>query len=78
MAIEAKNVKRGYSGQFVGSPCGETRPSRKRNRDSTCRTGNRRWGGRGGGGVEEREEWEDLLVTRPESENELSQTNRSV
>ena len=35
-------------------------------------------GGRGGGGVEQREQWEDLLVTRPESENELSQTNRSV
>ena len=34
--------------------------------------------GPGGRDVEQREQWEDLLVTRPESENELSQTNRSV
>ena len=35
-------------------------------------------GGRGGRDVEQREQWEDLLVTRLESENELSQTNQSV
>ena len=35
-------------------------------------------GGRGSRDVEQREQLEDLLVTRPECENELSQTNRSV
>ena len=34
----------------------------------------RRWGG----GVEQQEQWEDPLTTQTESENELSQTNRSV
>ena len=35
-------------------------------------------GGWGGRDAEQREQWEDSLVTRPESENELSRTNRSV
>ena len=35
-------------------------------------------GGRGGGGVEQREQREDLLATQPDRENELSQTNRGV
>ena len=35
--------------------------------------------GRGGGeAVEQREQWENLLETQPDKENELSQTNRGV
>ena len=36
------------------------------------------WGGRGGGGDGQREQWEDLLATQPDREIELSQTNRGV
>ena len=36
-----------------------------------------RWGG-GGVGVEQREQWEDPLITQPEIDNELRQTNRGV
>ena len=32
----------------------------------------------GGGGVEQREQWENTLTNQPERGNELSQTNRSV
>ena len=35
-------------------------------------------GGRGGGGVEQREQWEGELATQPDREIELSQTNRGV
>ena len=35
-------------------------------------------GGRGDGGVGQREQWEDSLATQPDSEIELSQTNREV
>ena len=35
-------------------------------------------GGRGGGGVEQREQWEDPLATQPDREIELSQTSRGV
>ena len=35
-------------------------------------------GRRGGGGVGQREQWEDPLATRPDREIELSQTNRGV
>ena len=41
----------------------------------------RGWGerrGRGGGGVGQREQWEDPLATQPDREIELSQTNRGV
>ena len=34
--------------------------------------------GRGGGGVGQREQWEDPLATYPDREIELSQTNRGV
>ena len=33
---------------------------------------------RGGGGVGQREQWEDPLATQPDREIELSQTNRGV
>ena len=50
---------------------------------STGRSGRRRRkkageGGEGSGGVERREQWEDLSATQPDRENELSQTNRGV
>ena len=60
------------------SPGGGLRPLREGIRDSTGRRESRRTRGRGSGGVEHGEKWEDSLVTRPENENELSQTNRSV
>ena len=40
-------------------------------------SGGRR-GGRGCGGVGQREQWEDPLATQPGREIELSQTNREV
>ena len=49
-----------------------------RGKGTTGQSGSRKWRGAGGRDVEQREQWEDLLVTRPESENDLSQTNRSV
>ena len=56
--------------------------------NSTSRSGSRRSGGegegrrergeRGGGGVGQREQWENPLATQPVREIELSQTNRGV
>ena len=76
----------------MGSPSGGRGPSRERDRNSTGRSGSRkrvggegkegerRGGerGRGGGGVGQREQWEDPLATQLEGEFELSQTNRGV
>ena len=76
----------------MGCPSGGRGPSRERDRNSTSRSGNRRRGGggkgrkrgggerggRGGEGVGQREQWEDPLATQPDSEIELSQTNRGV
>ena len=76
----------------MGCPSGGKGPSRKRDRNSTCRSGSRRRGGGGegrersegerggcgGGGVGQREQWEDPLATQPDRELELSQTNRGV
>ena len=77
----------------MGCPSGGRGPSRERDRNSTGRSGSRRRGGgggegrerdigerggRGGGGVGQREKWEDPLATQPDREIELSQTNRGV
>ena len=35
-------------------------------------------GRQGGGGAEQREQWEDSLATRPKWESDLNQINRSV
>ena len=64
----------------MGCPSGRRGPLRERGRNSTSRSGSRRGGreGRGGRGVGQREQWEDLLATQSDKEIELSQTNRGV
>ena len=48
--------------------------------EATGRSGSRRrrGGGRGGGCIEQREQWEDPLATQPDRDIELSQTNRGA
>ena len=57
---DKRSQNRGCSGQFMGNPSGGRGPSRKRDRNSTGRSGSRRRrgerGGRGGGGVGQREQ----------------------
>ena len=66
----------------MGNPGDGRETSRKRDRDSTGRSGRRRRRRereeRGGGCVEHREQWEDPLATQTDRENELSQTNRGI
>ena len=40
--------------------------------------GGKDWGGGGGRGVEQREQWEDPLAIQPDRENELNHTNLRV
>ena len=51
-------------------------PLRENDRGYTGRSGSGRRSG--AGGVEQREQWEDLLAIQAGRENELSQTNHSV
>ena len=77
----------------MGSPSGGRGPSRERIKDSTGQSGSKKRrrgrgegdgegrgeeGGWGGKGIEQREQWEDPLVTQPNRENELSQINGGV
>ena len=73
--VKSSQLTRGCSWRFVGSPGGGRVLSRKRERDSTGRSGSR--GSRGArgrenGGVKRREQWEDPLTTQPGGENEMS------
>ena len=65
----------------MDNPSGGKGLSRERDRNSTGRRKDGRGGERGGregGCVEQREQWEDQLATQPDREIELSQTNREV
>ena len=63
----------------MGSPSGGRGTSRERGQGLYwSKRVEEEEGGEGGRCVEQREQWEDPLATRPEREGELSQTNRGV
>ena len=65
LAAEEDPQERGIGTLLVEAGAGRGRAAEER-------------GGREGGGVGQRKQWEDPLATQPDGEIELSQTNRGV